>query len=282
MSKFTNKPEVVTALIQLRPAVIRMLVLVSCMCMASASGQVGMPQLLNEGLTQYAKGKHQESAQSLRDYAAKNPDDARFVYYYVGDCLYQRGEFDDAEYFLKKAMQEGLNKQEATWRLMEIAIREGDEITAGKYKKLLDDQSRQIRLQEPQSLQPRDLYLDTERSPTRKDMQRTIRYYNYGDGHWAEEHGDRLLSVGHLREAIKSYESAIDQHVPIGERFGSRSREVSKLALRLYEKLSNAYRQLQSVPKEKFSDLDLHDKSPILSMNYGLMAFVLRIKFEDN
>jgi tetratricopeptide (TPR) repeat protein len=85
------------------------------------------------------KQSYQEAMPRLESYSKDHPEDAALVAFYIGECEYALGMVDKAKYSLLRVVQTPFNNQEAYWRLMQIAQKEGNEAEAGEYEKCWKD-----------------------------------------------------------------------------------------------------------------------------------------------
>jgi hypothetical protein len=103
-----------------------------------AASPSSSPELLEKALQSYGAQDYGKARSLLEAYTSAVPQEAGFVYYYIGDCYYRQGDNTNAQVWLKRAVKTGWNKQEALWRLYKIAEKSGAKEEQSQYAALLD------------------------------------------------------------------------------------------------------------------------------------------------
>jgi len=91
----------------------------------SVDAQV-QPEALRIALVAFGREDYSHAQTLLEAYATSASHDAGMLYYYLGECYFQSGDLPSAEIWLKQSVQGGFNRQEALWRLDQIAEKKGD------------------------------------------------------------------------------------------------------------------------------------------------------------
>ncbi len=222
-----------------------------------------------EVLSMVATGNYAEALSVFERQEHQLEKEMPDISFYIAECHYQEGHFDEAEKIFRQVLTTPFNKEEAYGRLIEIARRKADSEAVAKYATAMRELQEQMERQY-KKISQREAFTSEPGDDEQETLRKALKYYTDRQGFPGEVEGDALMAIAHYRDAITAYEYSLGKHVPLSERFRS------PLARRLYGKLESAFSQYgEALKKNKKPETEVSHAS-VMARYYANKAAVVR------
>lgn len=221
-------------------------------------------------LAMVAKRNYSEALKEFERQGQKLEKEVPDISFYIAECHYQEGHFDQAEKVFAKVLATPFNNEEAYGRLIEIARGKADSNTVAKYTKAMSD------LHEKNEREYNGIERIYKFTPDPSDceldaLRKALVFHgSSGRGGSVNKEAENLILLGRHSDAVLIWEHALHECVPLSERFSSPA------ARRIYERIADVYgRQAEALKRKKGSGAEA-GHATVMARYYANKAAVVR------
>jgi tetratricopeptide (TPR) repeat protein len=215
-------------------------------------GSIGLVEqtnsALDEALRAFGRKEYAHAREALQVFSKAHPDQAAYLYYYIGECYYQTNDLSNARKYFERAFATLFNKDEAADKLVAIWEKEASGAATEPYRIYQTN-----RIQENRDSSP-DPRWEIAQPLGQRDPDEPLK--PVGAGRNSEYlNGRYFLGCGHPSIAVYYLERGVVVNIPLPHRFDSEN------ALLYYTKLAKAYREKAQLFQSRKFRLDGYDAS---------------------